>query len=512
MRPNDSSSDKPNGTSGSIQSKDFSRRRFVLAGLATAFAATSKGVSGMNIPDGKTEQAGKAPKISNGIYNVKEFGAKGDSNTLDTLSINKTIETCSVNGGGTVLFPPGVYRTGTIYLKSNLTIYIEAGATILGSRDMSDYQDVIGKERNRASQWNAALLQGHDLQNVAIAGRGTIDGNDVYNPDGEEKMRGPHAIFFNKCEGILIQDIFVRNAGNYAHLMKGCSNGSLRGVTVTGGWDGIDLFDCKNFLITDCQFMTGDDSIAGGGWEKVIVSNCTLNSSCNGYRNYNGGLKNVLFTNLVISGPGAFKHRTHETKSREQYLTTHFDWHGDNDSLSGFWLAGNGVIDNLVISNVSISGVRCPLWICVQGRNSAMRNIQISNLTATDVGKPRVASLIQGNADKPIENISLTNITILSAGGGTKDMIDKPVPARVGDPIELLPCYGMFCRHIKDLEMRSVRFSSSEKDERPALICDNIGRLELDGVRGQTEPGNGPSVRLLNINDLHSRDVEGSPK
>lgn len=92
--------------------------------------------------------------------------------------------------------------------------------------------------------------------------------------------------------------------------MEDCSSGNLRGVPVTGGWDGIDLFDCKYFIITDCHFMTGDDCVVGGDWERVVVANCMLNTSCSGMRNYKGGLRNVLFTNLVSAGPGIYEHRT----------------------------------------------------------------------------------------------------------------------------------------------------------------------------------------------------------
>ena len=92
---------------------------------------------------------------------------------------------------------------------------------------------------------------GNEINNIEISGHGIVDGNNVFNSKGEEEMRGPHAIFFNKSENITIRDIFVKDASNYAHIMQGCRNGSLRGVRVEGGWDGIDLFDCKNFLITD---------------------------------------------------------------------------------------------------------------------------------------------------------------------------------------------------------------------------------------------------------------------
>ena len=481
-----------------MKKKNLSRRMFLLSGgmAATALTMIPGQVQAAHSPDAsgtEKDKPGNQQNSINGVYNIRDFGAKGDGKTLDSPAINKAIELCNSNGGGTILVPPGVFLSGTIHLKSNMVFHIGAGATILGSTNLADYQDVVESKDSKRGPWHAAIIVGNEINNIEISGHGVVDGNNVFNPKGEEEMRGPHAIFFNKSENITISDIFVKDAANYAYIMEGCNNGSLHGVRVTGGWDGIDLFNCKNFLITDCQFATGDDCVAGGGWENIVISNCTLNSNCNGMRNYGGGLKNVVFSNLVINGPSLFRHRTHDTPSKREDLVYHNSWHKDYDSLSGFWLAGGGVIDNLIISNVTVRDLRCPVWISLQGsfsdqnQDAAIRNVQISNLTATGVGKPNVSSLIQGSADKLIENILLTNITIQSVSEGNKDMVDNPIPERVGDPIELPNCYGMYCRYIKDLEMHNIRFSKPDMDERPALICEKVDYLQMDNVRSMNE-------------------------
>jgi hypothetical protein len=505
-----------------MKNTKLKRRRFVLSGglAAASIAMIPVQLKSAQRPDAvatggnmSTEQE----KPADGIYNVRNFGAKGDGTTLDSPAINEAIEFCSSNGGGTVLVPPGVYLSGTIHLKSNIVFRIEAGATILGSNNLTDYRGVEDVERKGRSQWYASLIVGDKISNIEISGHGVINGNNVFNPDGEEEMRGPHAIFFNKSHDISIMDIYVKDAGNYAHIMEGCTNGSLRGVRVTGGWDGIDLFNCRNFLITDCRFETGDDCVAGGGWEKVVVSNCTLNSNCNGMRNYRGGLKDVIFSNILINGPSLFKHRTHDTPSKREDLIYHNSWHGDYDSLSGFWLAGGGLIENLIISDVTIRDLRCPIWMSLQGsfsgqsQDAAIRNVHISNLTATGVGKPNVATLIQGSVEKPIENILLTNISIQSVSEGTKEMVNNLVPERVGDPIELPNCYGMYCRYIKDLEMHNIRFSKLEKDERPALICEMIDHLEMDNVRSLNDTDQ-QAVLLRDIKTLRKNVSETAEK
>ena len=481
-----------------MKKKNLSRRRFLISGgmVATAVTMIPNRIQAAHSPDvldTKKDIPGNQQNSVNGVYNIRDFGAKGDGTTIDSPAINETIEFCSSSGGGTVLIPPGIYLSGTIHLKSNMVFHIAPGATILGSKNLNDYEGMQDVERKGRSQWYSAIIVGDKISNIEISGHGVVNGNNVFNPEGEEEMRGPHAICFNKSQDISIKGIYVKDASNYAYIMEGCTNGSFRDVRVTGGWDGIDLFNCKNFLITDCQFETGDDCVAGGGWEKVVVSNCTLNSNCNGMRNYRGGLKDVIFSNILINGPSLSKHRTHDTPSKREDLVYHNSWHGDYDSLSGFWLAGGGLIENLIISNVTIRDLRCPVWMSLQGsfsgqsQDAGIRNVHISNLTATGVGKPNVASLIQGSVDRPIENILLTNITIQSVSEGTKDMVDNPVPERVGDPIELPNCYGMYCRYIKDLEMNNIRFTKPDKDERPALICEKIDHLQMDNVRSMNE-------------------------
>jgi hypothetical protein len=522
MKQNDLYSVKSDSTAGFAKKKNLSRRRFVMSGGLAAAAITvipaqAQPANGTVSAGDEKNKPGKQQKPVNGVYNIRDFGAKGDGTTLDSPAINKTIESCGLNGGGTVLVPPGVYLSGTIHLKSNMVFRIDTGATILGSNNLSDYQGVEDVERKGRSQWYSAIIVGDKISNIEISGHGIIDGNNVFNPKGEEEMRGPHAIFFNKSHDISIRDIYVKDAGNYAHIMEGCTNGSLKGVRVTGGWDGIDLFNCKNFLITDCRFETGDDCVAGGGWEKVVVSNCTLNSNCNGMRNYRGGLKDVIFSNILINGPSKFKHRTHDTPSKREDLIYHNSWHGDYDSLSGFWLAGGGLIENLIISDVTIRDLRCPVWMSLQGsfsgqsQDAAIRNVHINNLTATGVGKPNVATLIQGSVGRPIENILLTNFTIQSVSKGTKEMVNSQVPEKVGDPIELPNCYGMYCRYIIDLEMHNIRFSQLEKDERPALICEKIDHLNMDSVRSLNESDQ-QAILLRDIKVLKTFGTESVEK
>jgi len=122
-------------------------------------------------------------------FNVKSFGAAGDGVRPDTEAINKTIQAAHDAGGGTVLVPAGNYVSGTIHLLDNVTFWIDAGATILGTKNLADYRWPEG-----GREWDGAIILANGVHNVALMGRGTINGQNLNNPRGEERIRGPHAI------------------------------------------------------------------------------------------------------------------------------------------------------------------------------------------------------------------------------------------------------------------------------------------------------------------------------
>ncbi len=152
-------------------------------------------------------------RVSQG-FNVKDYGATGNGITLDTGAINKAIETCSAGGGGTVYFPAGTYLSGSIRLKSNITLYLDAGATLLGAPNNINaydppednpfdmYQD-FGH-----SHWHNSLIWGEGLENIAIIGQGTINGGGMTTED-PAPGGGDKTIALKLCKNILIKDIIL---------------------------------------------------------------------------------------------------------------------------------------------------------------------------------------------------------------------------------------------------------------------------------------------------------------
>lgn len=114
--------------------------------------------------------------IQNGVQNVHDFGAIADGKSNDTQAIREAIDHCAKRGSGTVYFPPGVYRSATIHLHSNMTLYVDSGATILFSDDFDDYPPVRTRWEGIECYGFSPLIYGFELENVSIVGRGTLDG------------------------------------------------------------------------------------------------------------------------------------------------------------------------------------------------------------------------------------------------------------------------------------------------------------------------------------------------
>ncbi len=420
-------------------------------------------------------------------FDVKRFGAAGDASTLDTAAINRAIEACASAGGGTVYFPAGAYLTGTVHLKSKVTLSLDAGATILGSKRLADYPGPF-----EGLNPVPPLILGKGVHNVAIEGYGTIDGNRTFNPKGMEGMRGPHTVQIIEGKDITVRDVTFKDSANCALVLRHCERVNVDGMTAKGGWDGIQMYDVKNVTISNCRLFTGDDCVAGSHWENVTVSNCVLNTSCNGFR---AGGRNVLINNCLIYGPGEFEHRTSQRRNLESGFQVL-----PNQGPPAQWypnkVVAAGPVDNMILSNVTMSRVRSPVWIDYSAdlpnrRNSlGVGRIIVNNLTATEVG--RTPFYVFAPPDHPAKSIVLNNVRMTFAGGAD----ETSSHAQGFSPFSVLESYGIYTRNVEHLELHDVRVGYRERDLRPALMAENIGTLEVDRFLAQREP-TGASPFLL---------------
>lgn len=269
--------------------------------------------------------------MRNGSSFKTRITIKPDQGGLITAIIQKAIDSCASTGGGEVIFPSGNFLCGGIELKTNVTLQLDKGALLQGSDKYADYK-------------NDAFIYGKDLSNIGIQGEGIIDGVDCYNPKGEEGFRGPHCIRLINCKNITLTDFTIRNSANWAINCRYSSYGTVKNVTILGGHDGLHTRFCNNFTVTGCDFRTGDDAFAGNDNRDFVISDCKINTSCNGFRM---GCLNLTVQRCKMWGPGEYIHKI-QKRSNMLSAFVHFSPKDERSALK----SGNWLIKDIEIENV----------------------------------------------------------------------------------------------------------------------------------------------------------------
>jgi len=436
------------------------------------------------------------------IYNIQKFGAKGNGSTINTSYINGAIELCEKQGGGTVIIPPGIFITGTIHLKSNVNLYLEKGAVIKGISDINAYQSYkptknldkfnsIGDDSksnaNSTSDenWIKTLVLGVGIQNVTISGEGIIDGNHVFNPIGEENMRGPHTIIIAESRNISLSNFTINKAANYAFLGYDIENVIFQNMTINEGWDGIHIRGGKNIIIRNCNFFTGDDAIAGGFWENMVITNCYINSSCDGIRvimPVNG----MDISYCQFMGPGKYPHLTSGVKKRTNTLSAIL-------LQPGGWGGAPGDLKNIHIHDLEMDNLANPfMFVLNEGNNG--KDILVEKVIATRINMSALS--VESWKGGVFENLTFRDINIQYVGN--KDPKLKNI--LVGQPpnnARLLPCWGFLIRNVQNISFENLNLQYTGEESRSAFYFDNVYNTTFKNVVYKTDP-NIESFILIN--------------
>ena len=412
-------------------------------------------------------------------FDIHERGAKGDGQALDTAAIQRALDDCAASGGGTVVFPPGRYVSGTIRLRTGVTLHLEAGARLIGTTNLAHYAQPTPPAfmpEAKWGKWHRGLIVGENVEDVAITGTGTIDGNKVFDPTGEERMRGPHGIVLVNCRRFTLRDVTIVDAANYAMFFQVSDDVEIRDVKFVGGWDGVHWRGaperwCQNVNIIGCQFFTGDDAIAGRYWNNTVIKDCLINSSCNGIRLI-GPATRLTIANNLFRGPGEQPHRTSRKKHRTNMLSGII-------LQPGAWDATRGPLDDVFIANNVMQHVASPVTLWTKPGNTVGK-VTVSGLNATGVYRSAIS--VESWADEPITNVVLRNVQVEFAGGGTTAQAQQPVKGP-GVDARSLPAWGLFARNVQTLILEDVRFSLASDDFRPVVHADRVERLILDNFK-----------------------------
>ncbi len=486
---------------------------------------------------------GLLAQTTNTPCNIRAFGAVGDGKTLDSPAIDRAIQAASQSGGGTVYVPAGTYLSGSIHLTNNINLFLDAGATILGApQEMNAYDETepwegIAYQDGGHTYFHNSLIWGEGLTNVSITGSGVINGGGVKRWDDLlDKMcgfsswnktnaaptnyppcrLGNKAIALKSCRNLVIRDVTILHGGHFAILVTGCDNVTVDNVVMDTDRDGIDIDCCRNTMVSNCRINSPtDDGLCPKSTfalkRNVITENLTIvNCQVSGFQEgtlVDGTMKPKK------GGMGRIKFGTEANGGFRNCTVANCTFRG----CRGLALeeVDGGILENITINNITMMDVYgYPIYVTTGIRNrgpnvthpSVIRNILISNVIATGC-EPQSGIQITGIAEQPIEGLRLENIRLNFKGGGKSVGMPKELGRGYPEPSGTMPGYGLFARHVKNLELANITLGFEKDDLRPALTCVDVDGLEIDNLKAQVAEG----VAVSNFQDVKRLVIRNSP-
>lgn len=477
-------------------------------------------------------------------YNILDYGAKGDGKTMNTKAINKTVEICNSNGGGTVLIPPGTFVSGTVVLLSNVNFHLEPGAILIGSRDTSDYLKM--KSMLFEEGYNRfGMICAVNAMNISITGSGEINGNGTYFMNGldkphmggndydrkfirqgEEFMKpgtifddGPVSYSFRPgllmtlemCEHVQISDVVLKDSPEWTIRIGDCDNVDVRGISILNNPvipnnDGIHVTTSRNVRISDCNIFAGDDAIIVTGFGNSPLPE-DLNSKTREpltIGNKTGIAENVTVTNCVLSSRSACIRVGYGAHPIRNLVFSNLVMYESNRGI-GIFARDNSQIENILFSNIIISnrihsghwwGKGEPIHISAvkdskNGTPGTIDNIRFSDITATS----ETGILIYGTENSVIENISLENIKLTINKGKYTESYGGNFDLRPAYPLEIalfkhnIP--GFYAQFVKHLTVS--RFELSWGTGLPSFFTsafeiNQFNGILLEGINANPSP------------------------
>jgi polygalacturonase len=473
----------------------------------------------------------QSPHLFAKDYPASLFGIYSDGQTLNTRSIQAAIDYINENGGGRLVFYVGRYLTGSIHLKSNVTIQLEEGSVLLGSLNPYDYEKKIF----------TAFVFAHDQHDIGITGDGVIDGQgrtvarnlvslihggvikDLFRNDRPQEDHRPMVINFRNCTNVTVKGITIKNGASWVQTYDQCKNVLIDRITVTSKayWnnDGIDIVDCDGFTLTNSFIDAADDGICLKSHDSkafcnnISIRNNTIRSSANAIKfgtASNGGFRNVRLINNKV-----------------------FDTYRSAIALES---VDGGFLDNIVIDSLRAVNTGNAIFLRlgerVAGKKGSFEKVRISNVyVEIPAGKPDAGYEYEGPIEDMPRNISpiviaglpgqfitdvtFSNIEIKYPGGGTEmfanaslDRLDsiREIPTKYPDfsMFKELPAWGIYIRHAKNLSFSNIKLSADKKDYRTAIVLDDVHGAQFQSMQIK-EPGQKKTMFMYKSSNITNR-------
>ena len=412
-----------------------------------------------------------------------KMGIVCDGVTVNTAAIQKAIDACSADGGGTIQFPAGRFVTGTIQLKNNVTLQLDKNAVVLGSTNAADYRNIDPFIAGDGVPLGYALIVAEGAHRVAIEGAGTIDGRgkELRATQTRYTVR-PFLMRWLHCTNVTVKDVHLTNPGAWTLNFFQSRDATVENVTIrtrnTGlvNNDGIDLDSCEGVRIRDCDIESGDDALCLKATSplpcrNITASGCKLSTKCNAIKlgtESIGGFENISVTDCQIT----------------------------NTRMAGIALyeVDGADLRNVTISGITMDGVVLPISIRLGARLKTfregdqprptpgkLRDVTIKNVSAKNI--EMIGMLINGVPGFPVEALTLKNIQFELPGGGTAEDAKIQLPEKEKAYPEfsmfgkVLPAYSIYARHVRGVTFKNVRTTVKTPDARPARVF-----VDVEGV------------------------------
>lgn len=416
------------------------------------------------------------------MINILSYGAEPNALPIQTQALQAAINAAASCGGGTVRIPAGLFRVGTLVLRSHVNLHLDGGAVLKGSENIGDYPEVVGGFTDAVGQSrNRCLIYAQGTTGTAISGQGTIDGSG--GAFGYEEDGRPFMIRFIDCRDVQVTGVTLKDSPGWVSHYLGCENLRIQGISIcsrtNGNNDGIDVDSCRRVRISDCDIDTGDDAICIKSTrttpsEDILVTGCRISSTWGALKlgtESAGDFRNILFSNIIIRN----------TEGGGLKLI----------SMDGCRME-NVVAENIIMDNVSGPifirlGARLRQYFPDQPKRpvGSIRGIAIRNVTINVweegyplYGKyPRKAGIIfSGVPGHPVEDVVMENVRVVFPGGepaSTAAVAEMEAEYPEFPVFHPLPCWAVYLRHVRGIIFRRCNFSTRQPDARPPLFLED---------------------------------------
>jgi len=497
---------------------DSERRRFLknagIAGIAVPGAALLS-----NAPTSGTQNAREMSEPM--VYDVRAFGATGDGKAIDTPAINRAIEAAASGGGGTIYFPAGNYLCYSIHLRSKIALCLDQGATIVAADPATDpAQSYDPAESNKPweeyqdyghNHWHNSLIWGEGLNDVAVIGPGLIWGKGLsrgwgVGPKAEDPGVANKAIALKNCRNVLLRDFSILHGGHFGILATGVDNFTIDNLKIDTNRDGIDIDCCRNVRVSNCSVNSPwDDGIClkssfalgyARATEMVTISNCLLSGSYLEGTMLDGTWKKFP-ADEKVQRTGRIKFGTESNGGFKNITVSNCVFDGCRglaiESVDG------AVIEDVTCSNVTMRDVyEAPIFIRLGARMRGPAGVPVGHIRRLVLngiiciqaeGSPKIACILAGIPGHMIEDVKISDVIVVNRGGGTKEDAARSIPEKEMQYPEpnmfgTTPAHGFFVRHVRGLEMQSVKVEYGSADARPVFALEDVqdatfGRLKV---------------------------------